>query len=167
MEIDLSTLLPAAGLGGLATWLGQAAASWFKARGERDKAREANETTLEQHRDNLTFELLQEARTHLAMVKSEVEELRKEVKILRGLEKHFYYFEQSLDHLDAILSCPSGTEERNTAERNAKAFLNRMRRLTDARGTIRNEVQIASSQADLAGDRLPDLDEDLPPAPPY
>lgn len=165
MAYDLSSILPSAALGGLAAWLGQAAIAWIKSRGDQASSAKSTEARMEEHRDNLTFELLQEARTHLSMVKTEVVELRREVKVLRELEKHFFYFEQSLDHLETILSAPT-PEERHTAERNARAFLTRMRRLNEARGTLRNEIQRAASEVSVMGDTLGvDVDQ-LPPTAP-
>jgi hypothetical protein len=40
-------------------------------------------------------------------------------------------------------------EARLTAERNAQAFLNRMRRLQEAKGTLVNEAQRAASEITL------------------
>lgn len=99
---------------------------------------------LEIHRDELTFQLLQNARLEMASARIEVEDLRDEVRKLRSMENHFYHFQQSLDHLEALLF--SKTEnERLAAERNAQAFLTRMRRLNEAKGTLANEAQRAAS----------------------
>lgn len=88
---------------------------------------------IEKHRDKLTFELLQAAR-------SEISALRLEVERLQPNGQHLRHFEAALDHLEALLS--AGTEEeRAVAERQARAFLNRMRRLREASGVLRNEVQ--------------------------
>lgn len=106
---------------------------------------------LEIHRDELTFELLQNARLEMSAARIEVEDLRDEVRKLRAMENHFYHFQQSLDHLEALLFADT-PETRAAAERNARAFLNRMRRLNEAKGTITNEVQRASSAVHLLGD---------------
>ena len=109
-----------------------------------------NDASLEIHRDELTFELLQNARMEMASARVEVEDLREEVRKLRSMENHFYYFQQSLDHLEALLF-PESDEARAAAERNARAFLTRMRRLNEAKGTIANEVQRAASTVELLG----------------
>jgi hypothetical protein len=106
------------------------------------------------HRDELTFQLLQNARLEMASARIEVDDLRDEVRKLRSMENHFYHFQQSLDHLQALLF--SETEEsRIAAERNARAFLNRMRRLSEAKGTIANEVQRAASEVDVRDHQMP------------
>ena len=48
--------------------------------------------------------------------------------------------QQALDHLASVLNAKN-VGERASAERNARAFLNRMTRLQEAKGTIANEVQ--------------------------
>jgi hypothetical protein len=68
---------------------------------------------LEVHRDELTFQLLQNARLEMASARIEVEDLRDEVRKLRSMENHFFYFQQSLDHLEALLF--PGTEEDRAA----------------------------------------------------
>lgn len=133
------------------TWFAQ---MWLygKQRSDRKSAAEIeNHTTLEMHRDELTFELLQNARLEMASARIEVEDLRDEVRKLRSMENHFYHFQQSLDHLEALLFA-STPEERANAERNARAFLQRMRRLNEAKGTISNEVQRHASGVHLLGD---------------
>lgn len=114
----------------------------------RDKKKEkvADQTySLEIHRDELTFQLLQNARQEMSSARVEVEDLRDEVKKLRSMENHFFHFQQSLDHLEALLFSPTD-EEKVAAERNARAFLTRMRRLNEAKGTLANEAQRAASE---------------------
>ncbi|NTS66870.1 hypothetical protein HRV97_17185 [Sphingomonas sp. HHU CXW] len=55
--------------------------------------------------------------------------------------------------MDALLN--STVDDRAGIERNARAFLNRMRRNAEARGTINNEVQRTASTARLMTDDLP------------
>lgn len=103
---------------------------------------------LEVHRDDLTLAIIRTGREEISAARLEVEDLRDEVKKLRAMERHFYHFQQSLDHLEALLTAAT-PEERTEAERNARAFLNRMRRLQDAKGTIANEVQAVKSEIEL------------------
>lgn len=110
---------------------------------EEDKA-----DRLEIHRDELTFELLENARAEMALVRSEISTVREENQALRKMEIHVYHFQQSLDHLEALLTAAE-PEERTTAERNARAFLNRMQRMNDAKGTIANEIQRQSSDISI------------------
>lgn len=126
------------------TWLSQAWA--HRAKVKRDTINHSDR--LEIHRDELTFELLQGARAEMAFARAEIEALRKEVNTLRDLERHIYHFQQSLDHLETILTATT-EDEKTVAERNARAFLNRMRRLNEAKGTIANEVQAVDSEIAL------------------
>lgn len=126
------------------SWFGSAVANRAKARKEAiDHA-----DRLEVHRDELTLQLIRTGREEITAARIEVEDLREEVRKLRAMETHFYHFQQSLDHLEALLSART-SEERSTAERNARAFLNRMRRLQEAKGVIANEVQHKASEIQL------------------
>jgi hypothetical protein len=128
----------------IVSWFGSAIANRAKAR--KDAVEHADR--LEVHRDDLTLQIIRTGREELAFARVEVEDLRDEVRKLRSMENHFYHFQQSLDHLEALLTA-TNTEERTIAERNARGFLNRMRRLNDAKGTITNEVQRAASEIEL------------------
>ncbi len=120
----------------LVAWIG----AIFSYRDKRREKQTDDSNTLVIHRDELTLAIIRTGREELSAAKVEVDELREEMKKLRPLEVHFYHFQQSLDHLEALLV--AGTqEEREAAERNARAFVNRMRRLQEAKGTVANEVQ--------------------------
>lgn len=118
------------------TWVGQA----FVYRKEIRKQDFDHALSLNGQRDDLAIELLSSARNEVVTARSEMEGLRDEIKSLRALETHFYHFQQALDHLSAVLFA-TDLDEKSTAERNAKAFLTRMKRLQDAKGAIANEVQ--------------------------
>lgn len=139
--LDLVREIPVALFTSGVTWGGTLLG--IRMRRHKDKQEESDRLTI--HQDSLTFELLQNAREEVAVVRTEIETLRRENRSLREIEKHFYHYEQSLEHLEAILTA-STVEERAVAERNARAFLNRMRRLKEARGTIANELQIMASE---------------------
>lgn len=127
-------------------------ASWFvsmyanRAKAKKDAVQHADR--LEVHRDELTFQLIASAKQEMSAARVEVDDLREEVKKLRAMENHFYHFQQSLEHLEALLTADT-PEARAQAERNARAFLNRMRRLNAARGTITNEAQRMTSEIAL------------------
>lgn len=138
---------------GVAPWVIFAAVvSWFASMyANREKAKQnavQHADRLEVHRDELTLAIIRTGREEISAARLEVEDLRDEVKKLRAMETHFYHFQQSLDHLEALLMA-STPEERALAEKNARAFLNRMRRLQEAKGTISNEVQRAHSEIEL------------------
>lgn len=140
LKIALPVIL-AAGL----SWL---AASWHG----RQKARKVAEDRgdrLEIHKDELTFEILRNARQEVLSTRLEMDDVRFEMRKLRKMETHFFHFQQSLDHLEALLSAEDG-DARAAAERAAKAFLNRMRRLNEAKGTIAEEVQRVDSAVEGA-----------------
>lgn len=138
---------------GVAPWVIIAAVvSWYGSiYANRTKARkEAVEHAdrLEVHRDDLTLQIIRTGREELAFARVEVEDLRDEVRKLRSMEHHFYHFQQSLDHLEALLTAET-LEARTLAERNAQAFLTRMKRLTEAKGTLANEAQRVASQISM------------------
>lgn len=120
----------------LVTWLGQA----FIYRKEWRKMELDHSATVDASRDSLAVELLSSARQEVVTARAEMESLRDEMKALRAMEQHFYHFQQALDHLAAVLFAKDAGE-RELAERNARAFLTRMTRLQEAKGTIANEVQ--------------------------
>jgi hypothetical protein len=97
------------------------------------------------HRDELALQLLANARQEMSSARVEVEDLREEIRKLRAMETHFFHFQQSLEHLEALLFADS-VDARANAERNARAFLTRMRRLNEAKGTIANEAQRVASE---------------------
>lgn len=107
---------------------------------ELDYASKVNES-----RDDLAIELLANARNEIIAARSEMTGLREEINSLRAMEQHFYHFQQALEHLSAVL-CADTPEGRVAAERNAKAFLARMHRLQEARGTIAQEAQVISAK---------------------
>lgn len=150
---------------GVAPWVIIAAiVSWYAsmyAHRQRTKAKEIQHADrLEVHRDELTFQLLQNARQEMSSARVEVEDLRDEVRKLRSMENHFFHFQQSLDHLEALLFSDT-SEARAAAERNARAFLNRMRRLNDAKGTIANEAQRAESRLTILDRNKSETDQSV------
>lgn len=120
----------------LVTWIGQA----FIYRKDMRKMELDHTATIDVHRDELALELLSSARNEVVQARSEMEGLREEIKSLRAMEQHFYHFQQAIEHLSAVLFANDAVDRAN-AERNAKAFLGRMKRLQEAKGTIANEAQ--------------------------
>lgn len=142
-------LLPMGLVTGLAGWFGNA---WLEARKASAAIRRAEleaTATIQGQRDGLTFELLDAAR-------SELGQMRQEVEKLRPMESHLYHLQQALEHLELILN--ADPESRAHIERQARAFLNRMRRLEEAKGTIANEVQRVDST--FAVNQVPAKEQD-------
>jgi hypothetical protein len=111
----------------------------------------ASDLAVETHRDELTIQLLTAAR-------SECEALRIELA-RRGPvnEEHARHFMSALNHIQAIVMADNPAE-RKTAERSALAFLTRMRRLADVRGTLANEAQRLQSGIGLIDRKLAEGD---------
>lgn len=129
---QLLPLIPVGVVTALAGWFGNAYMERQRLRSDERKGHIATDAILEQHRDGLTFQLLDAARAELAGMRQEVEKLR-------PMESHLYHLQQALEHIEALLSVDPDVKA--IAERNARAFLNRMRRMEDAKGTIANEIQ--------------------------
>ena len=130
-----------------------AGATWFlQAQQHRATARRSmieGDAEIEKTRGELTVQLLSSAREEAIEARREIEGLHGQLASLRSLEQHFFHFQQALDHLDAILTA-ADPAARESAERVAKAFLKRMRRVMDAKGTIANEVQRVDSALAVA-----------------
>jgi hypothetical protein len=105
-------------ISGVVGWFGKAYLENQKLEAEKDKSHLDQEMSIERHRDGLTFQLLDAARAELSQMKSEVQKLR-------PMEYHLYHLQQALEHIEALLS--DDPDERVVAERNARAFLRRMR----------------------------------------
>lgn len=139
------------------TAIGGAAATWgwqaYLHRDARQERRQAQAAEVDKHRDDLTLQLLRAAKDEVAEARQETKEAREEINALRAIEEHFYHFEQALNHLEAVLTAVDAAA-RDVAERNATAFLARMRRLQQAKGNIQQEVQVIES-----ANRLNERDE--------
>lgn len=135
----------------IVAWFG----SMFAHREKEKRERIEHGDRLEVHRDDLTLQIIRTGREELAFARIEVEDLRDEVRKLRSMENHFYHFQQSLDHLEALLTADTA-EARASAERNAEAFLRRMRRLSEAKGTIANEAQRVQSEIQILDRTAPE-----------
>lgn len=131
-------------------WFG----SWVTHREKAKRDAVAHADRLEVHRDDLTLQIIRTGREELAFARVEVEDLREEVRKLRSMETHFYHFQQSLDHLEALLTAET-VDARALAERNAQAFLTRMKRLQEAKGTLANEAQRVASEIQILGEGVP------------
>ncbi len=139
--MELVDLIPIVAISGVGGWFGNAVLQWMRSRDTRHANTLSNEAKLEEHRDALTFDLLRAARTELA-------ELRNEVNRLKPLEAHLIHFDEALQHMEALLLADDD-KALKTAKRNAKAFLNRIQRLQEATGTLRNEVQRLTSKINV------------------
>jgi len=146
-------LIPVGMATGLAGWFGNAFMERQKLKSAERKELMSTDARLEEHRDGLTFQLLDAARIELLLMRTEVEKLR-------PMETHLYHLQQALEHIEALLN--ADPDSRAVAERNARAFLNRMRRLEDAKGTIANEIQRQRAAEKLGID--PDDTVHIPPS---
>lgn len=128
--------------------IGTGALTWiWRLYVHRDARREREETKaveVEKHRDDLTLQLLSAAKDEVAQARQEAKDERERRNALQAIEEHFYHFEQALNHLEAVLTA-TDADTRAVAEKNAKAFLIRMRRLQQAKGNIQQEIQVVES----------------------
>lgn len=141
---------------GIATWIG---AAWKYsderqarklAREDEKKAREeAKAVEMAKHRDDLALKLLAAAREEVAVGRAELDHVREENRALRSIEQHFYHYQQAIDHLEAVLAARDDPNAYAVAERNAMAFLARVKRVEQAKGDIQQAAQIIESAARL------------------
>lgn len=117
---------------GVLGWLGNVVLQSMKSREARDLANSEAGLKREMHQDALTFQLLEAARMELAG-------LREEVHRLRPMELHLVHFEEALLHIEMMLFTPA--DKRDEVERNARAFLNRMKRARDMAETAAHEAR--------------------------
>lgn len=140
--IDLSALASLAGAGvagGGVTIAAQMVVSWFASRSANHRADRDADIQIDAQQNKLTFDLLTAARADSAAVREELAELR--VISARAVR-----LEESLDHLEAILTAPT-EEARHGAEQRARAFLKRMR---PSVGDLRQEIQKSASAREIA-----------------
>lgn len=127
-------LLVAAATGGGGTVVLQNLTAWIRTRGEIRRGDREVDAKLEEHRDQLTFDLLTAARDEMSALRSEIAELR-------PASARVAHLEEALDHIYALLHA-EGDIELRAAQRRAKAYLRRMR---PEIGDLRNTAQAATS----------------------
>lgn len=127
--------------GGTGTLLLQSVSTWWKARAEVRRSDRDSDARIEEHRDQLTFDVLTAAREEMTALRGELAELR-------PLSARVAHLEEALDHIHALLHA-DGSIELRAAERRAKAFLRRMR---PEIGDLRNTAQAAVSAKNLISD---------------
>ena len=159
---EWAQLLPLLGATGVAGWAGNASLQWFKARADRQQASVTSAVDLEKHSDQLMFDVLAASRTEITAARVELEELRPLRTKYALIEARLAHFDEALSHLQSLLETRT-PEDRAQAERLARAFVNRMRRIGEAQSTMANEAQrIASAEALRA--EASDLLGTIPPA---
>lgn len=140
---DVGSWAAVIGASGAAGWVGNVLLEMVKSRGPVRAAEREADLKLEAHRDGLMFQILEAAR-------EEVSGLRAEVSRLRPMESHLLHFEEALMHVERLLVVPSSSENRDQIEKEARAFLGRMRAGQQARGDFANDVQRAESRLAIA-----------------
>lgn len=116
--MDVATALPVALVAAALTQVGNAVAGWLKSRAAIRKVDGDVGIRIEEHRDNLTFQLLRAA-------KDEVVAARAEVAMFRPLAKHLAHFEEAITLIERLVA--SVEENELVAAREAALkFLNRM-----------------------------------------
>ena len=117
--MNVESTLPVVIITSLLTLVGNALVGWFKQRVDLRKINSDVEIRIEEHRDNLTFQLLKAA-------KDEVAAARAEVALFRPLARHLAHFEEAINHIERLVAA---TDEREigVARDAALKFLGRMR----------------------------------------
>ncbi len=116
--MDIATTIPVALLAAGATQLGNVLAGWLKQRAAIRKVDGDVGIRIEEHRDNLTFQLLKAA-------KDEVAAARAEVAMFRPLARHLAHFEEAIILIERLVA--SVEEKELVAARDAALkFLGRM-----------------------------------------
>lgn len=133
-------------IGAVFGFLGNALVQLIRTGGETDGKKMETKAKLEEHWTDTTLELVDALR-------SELSDARKELGELRPLITRLAHFEESLDHLHALLAAhrSGNAVEIAAAERRASAFLNRMRGDT-AKGEMRQAVQTVISAQRIVED---------------
>lgn len=137
----IGPLAIAAVSGGGVTVFCQAIAGVIKAQLGYRQGAVAADVKLAEHRDNLTFELLNAAEKSIRALQTELEELK-------PVSAQARYLAEALDHLHALLHA-EGDLEWKAASRRARAFL---RKLRPTVGDLRNAVQIDESTKRISDD---------------
>lgn len=135
-------------------WLGSVIVQWLKGRSDRDTALTGARLGREGQLDDLTKDLIDAA-------KADIKDLRHEIGLLRPLQNHLLHFEESIYHLESLVT--AATEEDLRAARGAAAaFLNRIDRTRQAIGQVRNDIQVARAERNLRtrGRLVDDVDGD-------
>lgn len=124
--MDYSAIIAAvAGATVTLTWQGVTAS--FRQRSTAQSRAVEAEANLDQHRDKLTFDLLQAAREEVAAARSEANELR-------GLQTRLRHFDEALEHIEALLAATTTGDGWEIAARHARAFLARIQGMKNAGG---------------------------------
>lgn len=148
MQLNLDTLLSLMGVGGVGIWVGKVLPQYLAGRSATKQTEIKVKGEVDQHHDSLTLELLRHAREDLRIAREDIIALKENVNRLQGLEAHMFHLEQAFEHIDALINATD--ENRSTLERNARAFLKRMRDLQASEGAVAQEQQIIASAAHLA-----------------
>lgn len=126
--------------------VGTAVVQLIRTGGETDGKKMETKAKLEEHWTDTTLELVDALR-------SELSDARRELGELRPLITRLAHFEESLDHLHALLAAhrSGNAVEIQAAERRASAFLSRMRG-DAAKGEMRQAVQTVISAQRIVED---------------
>lgn len=125
---------------GIAGWVLNQIWRWVTRRDQRLDANMARKDRLDEHTSTVAIELLRLTQASADALNQRLMELQAQVGIVPELERQVAYLKESLIHVGALLDAPDGPE-REAAEYNGRAFLIRMKRLTEDQGLAANLEQ--------------------------
>lgn len=117
-------------------------------RGQHRDTDRTVDAKLEEHRDKLTFDLLNAARQERAAMQADLERWK-------TIAAHLEDFDLALSYIEALLAADSD-QARNLVARSARVFLDRIEVKRRAQQQVRAEAQLGVSVAGLnlrAGDK--------------
>lgn len=142
--MDIQTTAPLVLITSILTLVGNAFVGWLKQRADLRRINGDVEIRIEEHRDNLTFQLLKAA-------KDEVAAARAEVAMFRPLARHLAHFEEAIDHIERLVVA-SDEKELSVAREAGLKFLQRMRGMGNLQQT---SVSAKNLRDDLEGPHGP------------
>lgn len=142
--MDVFATIPVVIVTAIITLIGNAVLAHYRSKASLHNIDKNAEIKLEEHRDNLTFQLLRAA-------KDEVAAARAEVAMFRPLARHLAHFEEAITHIERLILAEENGEL-EIARKAAHAFLERVKGLGNLQQV---SVSARNLQGDLEGRKTP------------
>jgi hypothetical protein len=145
---DWLAAIMAAGSGAIVLRLAQVALQWRKQSADELAAKSSTGLEIKRHRDGLTVQMLEMAREELRTARTEIAELRREMRVhvdeierLRRIELRVAAYEEALVHIEALIMADFDGG-REAAEHAARIYLAKMEALKLTLGAEANAEQV-------------------------